>query len=268
MDLLSKNKVYAIFCALILIFGSLFWFFLKNIFFEYKSIDLPFYCAYYFFDLIVLIALYSLSFLLFKNWQQLLFLGVLGILPLFILIPINKIVILSLLIMILSTLLGLKSINQASKKHLDLDIYSITYQGSSYILTGIFVIIASFYYISPSLEIEKANIIIPKPVVEKAFNFVTEYLSQSEALKDRKVELPETFFDFLNKEIKTFISNFKNYIALTFSIGLFLALRAFNFLIIPFITFITTFIFKIFLIAKMIKIKEEKVIAQRIMINF
>lgn len=256
-------------CALMLLSGLLFWLFLKNIFFTGSGgLEIAFDSFYFFLDLLFFASFYCLSFLLFKDWKRIVIICCLGIAPIFFIIPVNLIIIFALLIFLLMALLGLRSIRNEQSDRLSVDIHAIAYQGITYILTGVFIVIASFYYVSPALDIAAIDISIPRPVLERAAIFAQSFLAEQGITPKEKIVIPENLFDYINSQLKNFTANFKNQITFVFAIGLFMALRTFNFLIAPMVAFITSLILKIFMYFKMILIKNEEVTAKRIVINF
>lgn len=265
---LKKNKVFLIFGAFIFLFGLLFWLFLKNIFFkESGGLSLVFNSFYFLFDLLLLVSFYAIGSIIFRDWKKILLLGILAVAPIFFIIPLETIIIFALLVFLLLAWLAYKIIARESRQRLKAEVHLITYQGISYLLSGIYIIIASFYYSSPTLDIASLDISIPKPIIEKSVTLAQSFLLESGSLPQGKVELPENLFDYVNQGVKKIIHNFKNYIALAFAIGIFWALRTFNFLIVPLSSAATALILKIFIFFKLISIKDEVVSVKRIVIS-
>ncbi len=269
INFFKKNKVFLVICLFTLITGSIFWLSLKNIFFNGKGgVQIVFDYFYLFLDLLFYVAFYCLSFILFPSWRYLLVIGLLGIFPIFLTIPFHLIILLGLIAFALMFLLGFKSIRNELRERINIDVYAICYSGVTYILSGIFILIITFYYLSPTLNIATSNISIPKPIIERATMFAQSFLKEEGLLPKENVVISDDFFDFVNRQLRHFVANFKNHITFIFAVGLFFVLRTFNFLIVPLVAFVVALILKIFIYFKSISIKDEIISVKRLAINF
>jgi hypothetical protein len=268
-QLIKKNKIFGVICAFIIFFALLFWFHLKDILFNSQANIFTINFLYFFLNLILLVAFFCLSFLLLEDVKKVFFLIILAIAPIFFIVAPNIILILSSLIFLLLAFLGFRAIKYELNQRINIDIYSTSYFGIAHILSGFFVLIACFYYLSALSSPKNLDISIPQPIAQKAIDFVQTFINQQNLTQPQKLELEpsENLINFLNQQLKIFILSFKNYIVVLLSIGIFLGLRAFNFIFIPIIAFLTTMFFKLFILLKFISIGEKNIIAKKIIIN-
>jgi len=144
------------------------------------------------------------------------------------------------------------------ESRIKIEVVRILKRGLPFVLTGLFLVVATAYYFSPLALTGQNEITIPRPLFNK---IISPFLGGVEQF-GLNLEIEDEIYNRINQEINKQSQAYKDYFTLGLAMGLFFALKMIGIPFMWLIIFLTLGIFKILKATGAIKIQEQAVLKE------